>query len=73
MCMSATEEGRVEELQQLVQSGAVRSLKVVDTDGCHVLNLAIQNKQDKVVQVRQHRGLQTVWLVLLCTRTPIRV
>lgn len=42
----------MDELQQLVQSGAVRSLKVVDTDGYHVLNLAIQNKQDKVVQVR---------------------
>lgn len=47
-----TEEGRVDELRQLLSSGAVKSLKVVDSDGAHVLNLAIQAKQDKVVQVR---------------------
>lgn len=35
-----------------MSSGAVKSLKVVDSDGAHVLNLAIQAKQDKVVQVR---------------------
>jgi hypothetical protein len=29
----------------------VKSLKVVDSDGAHVLNLAIQHKQDRVVQV----------------------
>jgi hypothetical protein len=46
------EEGRVEELQQLLTSGVVKSLKVVDSDGHHVLNIAIQHKQDKVVQVR---------------------
>lgn len=45
-------EGRVEELGQLVASGAVRSLKVVDSDGQHVLNLAVRHKQDAVVQVR---------------------
>lgn len=44
-------EGRVDELQQLVSSGVVRSLKVVDSEGHHVLNIAIQHKQDKVVQV----------------------
>ncbi len=47
------EEGRVEELQQLLASGVVQSLKVVDSDGHHVLNIAIQHKQDKVVQVRE--------------------
>jgi hypothetical protein len=41
----------VEELGQLMASGAVRSLKVVDSDGQHVLNLAVRNKQDAVVQV----------------------
>jgi hypothetical protein len=41
----------VEELGALLASGAVRSLKVVDGDGQHVLNLAVRNKQDAVVQV----------------------
>jgi hypothetical protein len=49
-------EGNVAELQQLLASGAVRSLKVVDSEGAHVLNLAIQHKQDRVVQVRFGQG-----------------
>lgn len=51
-CVLNAEEGCVEELQQLLSSGVVKSLKVVDSDGHHVLNIAIQHKQDKVVQVR---------------------
>jgi hypothetical protein len=39
----------------------VRSLKVVDGDGQHVLNLAVRNKQDAVVQV----GLLLLLLLLL--------
>eukprot|EP00882_Tetradesmus_deserticola_P007866 GHRQ01008280.1.p1 GENE.GHRQ01008280.1~~GHRQ01008280.1.p1 ORF type:complete len:485 (+),score=219.30 GHRQ01008280.1:147-1457(+) len=42
--------GRVEELGQLLASGAVRSLKVVDSDGQHALNMAVRNKQDAMVQ-----------------------
>jgi ankyrin repeat protein len=45
----------------LLASGAVRSLKVVDSDGQHVLNLAVRNKQDAVVQV----GLLLLLLLLL--------
>lgn len=49
--MNCAAEGKVSELQQLVSSGAVRSLKVVDSEGNHCLNLAIKNKQQEVVQV----------------------
>eukprot|EP00878_Enallax_costatus_P016912 GHUV01017754.1.p1 GENE.GHUV01017754.1~~GHUV01017754.1.p1 ORF type:complete len:411 (+),score=140.65 GHUV01017754.1:1100-2332(+) len=44
-------EGRVEELQQLLDSGAVKSLKVTDNEGNHCLNLAIRNNQMPVVQL----------------------
>jgi hypothetical protein len=44
-------EGRVDDLAELLASGAVQSLKVVDSDGCHVLNLAVQHQQDAVIQV----------------------
>jgi hypothetical protein len=50
-CCWCAEEGRVDELQQLVSSGVVRSLKVVDGEGHHVMNIAVKHKQDKVVQV----------------------
>lgn len=56
MCCTPPAEGRVPELHQLLACGAVRSLKVVDSEGAHVLNLAIQHKQDRVVQVRLGQG-----------------
>lgn len=51
-------EGKVQELTELLRSGAVRSLKVVDGDGCHVLNLAVKHKQQAVVQVRAATAAQ---------------
>lgn len=50
-CCCCTEEGRVDELQQLVSTGVVRSLKVVDGEGHHVMNIAVKHKQEQVVQV----------------------
>lgn len=41
----------MDELQQLVSSGVVRSLKVVDGEGHHVMNIAVKHKQEQVVQV----------------------
>lgn len=41
----------MDELQQLVSTGVVRSLKVVDGEGHHVMNIAVKHKQEQVVQV----------------------
>jgi hypothetical protein len=42
----------VGELRELLATeAAVPSLKVVDAEGAHVLNLAIQHQQQEVVQV----------------------
>jgi ankyrin repeat protein len=47
-----TVSGKVGELRELLATeAAVPSLKVVDAEGAHVLNLAIQHQQQEVVQV----------------------
>ena len=42
----------MEELSQLLSSGVVNSLKVVDSNGCHALNLALQAGKKATVEVR---------------------
>lgn len=64
-------EGRVEELGQLVASGAVRSLKVVDSDGQHVLNLAVRHKQDAVVQALLRIDPELAVLPDMTANTPL--
>jgi hypothetical protein len=44
-------------------------LKVVDSDGQHVLNLAVRHKQDAVVQVRAALLLLLLLLLLLAMLT----
>jgi hypothetical protein len=46
------EQGKAEELSQLLSSGVVNSLKVVDSSGCHALNLALQAGQKATAEVR---------------------
>lgn len=61
----------MEELQQLLASGVVQSLKVVDSGGCHVLNLAIQNKQDRVVQLLLEKDPELAVLPDMTANTPL--
>lgn len=61
----------VDELQQLLGSGAVQSLKVVDSEGRHVLNIAIRHRQDKVVQLLLGRDPELAILPDMTANTPL--
>eukprot|EP00775_Hariotina_reticulata_P005218 gene5218-5455_t len=64
-------EGRMADLAQLLASGAVKSLKVVDSEGCHVLNLAVQHKQDQVVQLLLQTDPELAVLPDMTANTPL--
>eukprot|EP00879_Flechtneria_rotunda_P009718 GHRR01010167.1.p1 GENE.GHRR01010167.1~~GHRR01010167.1.p1 ORF type:complete len:315 (+),score=124.70 GHRR01010167.1:826-1770(+) len=66
-------EGRLEDLQALLASDAVKSLKVVDSEGRHVLNLALKNKHHAVVQMLLRLDPELAILPDMSATTPLHL